>query len=318
MRYYSSTASEKQLSAAVAPADNDIALNSTAGLPPSYPFTLVIDPDGPGEEIVLVSGPSSVSGKTYRVYRGSDQYQGVAGGNGTNRTDHVNGTTVKHMITARDLQEPQTHMDASSGVHGVTGSVVGTSDYQILTNKTITYSSNTLTGVAPLAAPAFTGNVSLPSTTTIGNVNSTEISYLDGVTSPVQTQLDAKAPLAAPTFTGTVTLPSTTSIGTVDSTEISYLNGVTSAIQTQIDAIPVVSSGSRDVTITSGSGAASVLLTGCTSSTPVVATAVIGSSGTAVYNIAVEPKTAMFIIYAKSIDGSTSNTTINVKWIAVV
>lgn len=61
---------------------------------------------------------------------------------------------------------------------------------------------------------------------TIGNVSNTELQYLDGVTSAIQTQIDSKlatstaastyAPLADPTFTGTVTLPS----GTVTSTMI--------------------------------------------------------------------------------------------------
>ena len=64
----------------------------------------------------------------------------------------------------------------------------------------------------------------------------TEINFVDGVTSAIQTQLDAKAPLSGPTFTGTVTLPSTTSVGNVSSTELGYLDGVTSAIQTQLDA----------------------------------------------------------------------------------
>lgn len=64
----------------------------------------------------------------------------------------------------------------------------------------------------------------------------TELNYVDGVTSAIQTQLDAKAPAANPTFTGTVTLPSTTSIGSVSDTELGYVNGVTSAIQTQIDS----------------------------------------------------------------------------------
>ena len=38
----------------------------------------------------------------------------------------------------------------------------------------------------------------------VANVNNTEIGYLDGVTSAIQTQIDSKAPLASPTFTGTV------------------------------------------------------------------------------------------------------------------
>lgn len=63
---------------------------------------------------------------------------------------------------------------------------------------------------ANLAGPTFTGTVVLPSTTSIGNVSSTEISYLDGVTSAVQTQINAKANIASPTFTGTVVLPDST------------------------------------------------------------------------------------------------------------
>ena len=80
---------------------------------------------------------------------------------------------------------------------------------------------------------------------TIGDVSNTELQYVNGVTSAIQTQLDAKlatttaastyAPLADPTFTGTVVLPSTTSIGTVSATELGYVAGVTSAIQTQLN-----------------------------------------------------------------------------------
>lgn len=45
------------------------------------------------------------------------------------------------------------------------------------------------------------GDLSLPSTTSIGNISSTEIGYLDGVTSSIQTQLNAKASTQAPTIT---------------------------------------------------------------------------------------------------------------------
>ena len=41
----------------------------------------------------------------------------------------------------------------------------------------------------------------------VANVSSTEIGYLDGVTSAIQTQIDAKAPLASPALTGTPTAP---------------------------------------------------------------------------------------------------------------
>jgi hypothetical protein len=65
--------------------------------------------------------------------------------------------------------------------------------------------SNALAAKANIAAPTFTGNVNLPSTTTIGDISSTELSYLNGVSSAIQTQLDGKAALTGATFSGTVT-----------------------------------------------------------------------------------------------------------------
>lgn len=41
-------------------------------------------------------------------------------------------------------------------------------------------------------------------------VTTTELNYVSGVTSAIQTQIDAKAPTASPTFTGTVTIPTAT------------------------------------------------------------------------------------------------------------
>ena len=46
-------------------------------------------------------------------------------------------------------------------------------------------------------------------------VTTAELNYVSGVTSAIQTQIDAKAPLASPTFTGTVTIP-TAAVTTVD------------------------------------------------------------------------------------------------------
>lgn len=74
-------------------------------------------------------------------------------------------------------------------------------------------STTDLSSYALKAGPTFTGTVVLPSTTSIGDVSSTELSYVDGVTSAIQTQLDTKSPLASPTFTGSVTIPA----GTINS-----------------------------------------------------------------------------------------------------
>jgi len=111
---------------------------------------------------------------------------------------------------------------------GVTSSVQGQIDTKLA-------SADAASTYAPLASPTLTGTVTLPGSTSIGEVGSTEIGYLNGVTSSVQGQIDTKAPIASPTLTGTVTLPGSTSIGEVGSTEIGYLNGVTSSVQGQID-----------------------------------------------------------------------------------
>lgn len=100
---------------------------------------------------------------------------------------------------------------------------------------------------ATMANTTFTGDITLPSTTDIGNVTAAAIGYLENVGSDIQEQLDAKlsstlaantyAPIANASFTGSVVLPSTTQIGDVSSTEIGYLQGVTSAIQTQFSNV---------------------------------------------------------------------------------
>jgi hypothetical protein len=56
---------------------------------------------------------------------------------------------------------------------------------------------------APLASPTFTGTVVLPSATSIGSVSATELGYLDGVTSAIQTQFTGKASVAAGSWTPT-------------------------------------------------------------------------------------------------------------------
>jgi hypothetical protein len=53
--------------------------------------------------------------------------------------------------------------------------------------------SNAALTYAPLSNPTFTGTVSLPSTTSVGDVSSTELGYVNGVTSSIQTQIDSKA-----------------------------------------------------------------------------------------------------------------------------
>jgi hypothetical protein len=89
---------------------------------------------------------------------------------------------------------------------------------------------------APLSGPTFTGNVSLPSTTSIGSVSETEIGYLSGLIAPIQTQLSSKATTESPTFTGTVTGITASMVGLTNVDNTSDLDKpVSNATQTALD-----------------------------------------------------------------------------------
>lgn len=85
---------------------------------------------------------------------------------------------------------------------------------------------------------ASTKTITMPAATTLSdlgvNATATELNYMDGVTSNVQTQLNAKAPLASPTFTGTPKAPTATA-GT-NSTQIA----TTAFVQTAVDNAALV------------------------------------------------------------------------------
>jgi hypothetical protein len=120
----------------------------------------------------------------------------------------------------------------------------------------------------------------------IGNVSNTELQYLDGVTSAIQTQIDAKlasataagtyAPITGATLLGTVTLPSTTSIGNVSATEIAYVDGVTSAIQTQLDAKLATATASSTYAPLTGAALVRPVLTSAFETISVAATQATG------------------------------------------
>lgn len=141
MRYYSSIAQPTTLATNISNSATTISVVATVGYPTSFPFTAALDAEGASEELVDVT---AIAGNVWTVARGVD---------GTSAQAHSAGAAVRHSSSGRDFAEAQAHINATSGVHGVTGALVGTTNTQTLSNKTL--SSPTITSGA--LSGTFTG-----------------------------------------------------------------------------------------------------------------------------------------------------------------
>jgi hypothetical protein len=91
---------------------------------------------GGTNKVTSLAAPTSNGDAANKLYVDTAESDAVSSAN-----SYTDGqiTTVSGNLT--------THQNATTAVHGVTGNIVGTSDSQTLTNKTIDGASNTITGI---------------------------------------------------------------------------------------------------------------------------------------------------------------------------
>ena len=236
----------------VAPGDSVYVLSGTTNNNAGFALTSI----GTGTNRSIIIGTDDI---TWTLFAGA---QTVLAGNGINKISQTysvlaepskgitvtsNGVALSTVTTSTSSGSNTTSflsnisLDAYGRVDNKEFSSVSFSGYATLASPTFTGTVTipegaSISGFAPLANATFTGTITLPATTAIGNVTATEIGYVDGVTSAIQTQIDLKAPLANPTFTGTVAGITKTmvSLGNVDNTADSA-KPVSTAQQTALD-----------------------------------------------------------------------------------
>jgi hypothetical protein len=178
LRYYSAIATDTTLAANVTigtpTITTTVPLTAANGYPSTFPFSIALSFGIAIQEIVDVT---AVSGTTATVTRGI---------NGTSAQVHFTADVIRHVFIARDATDANVHINATAGVHGIAGNVVGDTDVQTLTNKTIA-------GYAPLASPTFTGTVTDNGNLIINNqVAGTVGAIIKGFTSQTADLLQAQ------------------------------------------------------------------------------------------------------------------------------
>lgn len=154
--YFTSTAVQTQLNVGISNSATSAQVASTVGWPTSYPYVIAIDYGGTTEELCTVTA-NNLGNLT--ITRGFDN---------TSAQTHGVGAVVRHVYCGNDANTAYTHFGNTAGVHGITGNVVGDSDTQTLTNKTL--SSPTLSGTVG-GTPTMPSGATYPGGTITGTWN---------------------------------------------------------------------------------------------------------------------------------------------------
>ena len=196
---------------------------------------------------IIVFGSTRVKEDVFAVSdRGIDRYA-----NQSARNTDIPTPEEGRVVYLLDSDELQIY----NGTEWIT--VIDTGNSENITAATLVATSASIGSLTVTSASTLTvlGSANLTASTTIGDISSTELSYLNGVTSAIQTQINTKSPSASPTFTGPATIRAA---ATQDGVILQGRAGGTSTYA--VTLTPGTLTGSRTITLPDTAG--TVITTG--------------------------------------------------------